>query len=386
MATMSKTPVPYQSKRKEREKGVLFGLIELYLRDGRPVGSNTLKDNGFEHLSSATIRNYFAELEESGFLLQHHASGGRVPTDKAYRFYANEIRHTPVIGRDDDLFLSSLLIKETKEISAYLQEAVEALSELTGLATFIMAPRLDQDFIVNIKLLKIDENRVLAALITDFGLIHTQILYLPKRMSNFSLKRIEEYFHFRLQGRDRPVLSPDEESFAKQSYNEIVLRHFISYTNSSSEDLYKGGFSKLLLYPEFHDPSVLTHTLSLFENSDVIRFMLQECFSSEKLCYWIGDDLKAHLPPPHLSSMVAIPYKIHQKIVGTIAVLGPNRIPYATIFGLLEKASKYLSDNLTKNMYKFQLTFRQHNAKELGLTETSSERLGLSYQLEKRHE
>lgn len=383
---MSKIVTPYKSKRREKEREVLFGLIELYLKEGRPVGSNTLKESGFDHLSSATIRNYCAELEEDGLLIQHHTSGGRIPTDKAYRLYAEAMESTPLLSRDDDLFLSSLLLQETKEIPSYLQEVTEALSEITGLATFLMAPRLDQDFITDIKLLKVDDKRVLAALVTDFGLVHTQILYLPKKMSNFSLKRIEEYFQSRLHNRERPALSHDEEHFAKQSYNEIVLRHFIKHTNKSSEEIHKGGFSKLLLYPEFHDPAILTHTLSLFENKDAIRFFLQESFTKEKMVYWIGDDLKEYMPTPYLSSVIVIPYRIHQKIVGSIAVLGPNRIPYPKIFGFLNATSKYLSENLTKSMYKFKLTFRQQNPKAIDLRDQRSEIIGLPYQTEKKYD
>lgn len=133
---MSKIATPYKSKRREKEREVLFGLIELYLKEGRPVGSNTLKESGFDHLSSATIRNYCAELEEDGLLIQHHTSGGRIPTDKAYRLYAEAMESTPLLNRDDDLFLSSLLLQETKEIPSYLQEVTEALSEITGLPPF----------------------------------------------------------------------------------------------------------------------------------------------------------------------------------------------------------------------------------------------------------
>ena len=83
---------PKQKLRESREKAVLLGLVELYLLTGKPIGSNTLKENGFGHISSATIRNYFAKLEAQGMLKQQHSSGGRTPTPLAYKFYANHYR------------------------------------------------------------------------------------------------------------------------------------------------------------------------------------------------------------------------------------------------------------------------------------------------------
>ena len=93
------------------------------------------------------------------------------------------------ISKEDDLFLSLLFLKETKEISAYLQEATEAISELSGCAAFIASPRFDQDFIIKMKLVEVDIKRILCVVLTDFGQIYTELIYLPKKMSTFSLVR-----------------------------------------------------------------------------------------------------------------------------------------------------------------------------------------------------
>lgn len=357
-----------RKNRKTKEMEVLLGLIDLYLKQGRPIGSNTLKENGFDNLSSATIRNYFARLETEGFLRQHHASGGRIPTDKAYRLYAETKRDAVEINKGDDQFLNSLLTRETKELSIYFQEAAEAISELTGCAVFIAAPKFDQDFIVQIKLVEIDEKRTLCILITNFSLIHTEVLYLPKKMDKGALDRIEQYFHFRLTGLNKPKMSESDETFAKHAYNEIVLRHFVSYTNMQFEDVYKAGFSKLLHHPEFHDPAILSNTLGFFEHRDTVKQILKECFEGKELKYWIGDDLEAYIAPPYYTSAVAIPYRIHNHIVGAIALLGPDRLAYAKIFGILEKVSHYISENLTQTLYKYKINYRQPRSEEIAKT------------------
>lgn len=377
-----------KKNRKSKETEVLIGLIDLYLKQGRPIGSNTLKESGFDHLSSATIRNYFARLEMEGLLRQHHSSGGRVPTDKAYRLYAEMKKADPEISRSDDQFLTSLLSRETKELSIYFQEAAQAISELTGSAVFIAAPRFDQDFIVQIKVIEIDDKRALCVILTDFSLVHTEILYLPKKMDKGALGKLEEYFHFRLTGLDKPKLSEAAETFAKHAYNEIVLRHFVSYTNMQFEDVYKAGFSKLLLHPEFHDPAILSNTLALFENRDSIRKILKECFEAKELKYWIGDDLRSLIAPPHYTSMIAIPYRIHNHVVGVVALLGPDRLHYAKIFGILEKVSHYISENLTNTLYKYKINYRQPKSLEIESQQRDPHLIGLAGQslIEKKND
>ena len=96
---MGKIVAIKKNSRKDREREVLLGLVDLYIREGKPIGSHTLQDEGFEHLSSATIRNYFSKLEVEGYLKQHHISGGRSPTDKAFRIYAEEMLLTNSISK-----------------------------------------------------------------------------------------------------------------------------------------------------------------------------------------------------------------------------------------------------------------------------------------------
>ena len=220
-----------RNQREERENAVLIGLVELYLLTGKPIGSNTLKENGFDHISAATIRNYFAKLETQGFLKQQHSSGGRIPTAEAYKFYAKHSLDSTEIDPTDLQLLKKELSQDTREIAGYLQNASELLSNLTQSAIFLSSPRFDQDLITDVKLMNIDAKRCLCLMITDFGLVHSEILYTPKKLSNFCLKRIETYFHFRMTGLDRPKLSKQEEDIAAQFYNEILLRYIVDYSN-----------------------------------------------------------------------------------------------------------------------------------------------------------
>src|SRR5579872_5881271 len=164
----------------DREQAVLLGLVDLYLTTGKPIGSQTLQENGFESLSSATIRNYFSKMEEEGYLKQPHTSGGRLPTAKAFRLYADSCRGRESLEGETVEILEESLKKKEKEVATALHLAAESLSDLAKCAVFISAPRFDQDFVQDIRLIQLDPTKLLSVVITDFGLIRTETMYVDQ--------------------------------------------------------------------------------------------------------------------------------------------------------------------------------------------------------------
>jgi len=349
-----------KSLKQEREYRVLMGLIEYFINTGKPVGSNTLKETGFKDLSSATIRNYFASLEKQGYLEQHHTSGGRIPTEAAFKLYAEEALSSPEITSYQKNKLDKLDIDETRAIASYLQEAVESLSDLTNLAIFISAPRFDQDYMSRIKIMDIDSKRCLCAIITDFGVIQTEVIHVDTKLSAFSIKRIEEYFHWRLTGHDEPQnIDVEEDELAQKIYNELMVRYVISYSTFSDEDIFRTGFSKLLAYPEFHDASTLANSLTILETKRTIRLLLKKCSGTNAIKCWIGSDFISLTNVNPNSMVMAIPYYINNQPVGAVGMMGPIRTNYKSMTGILQKFSEVISDTLTRNIYKHKISFRQ---------------------------
>lgn len=355
-----------KTSKQDRELKVLLGLVDYYIKTAKPVGSNSLKEAGFDDLSSATIRNYFANLESSGYLTQQHASGGRIPTAKAFRFYADFKKTNTIYTKEAEKTFSSFNDRETREIATFLQEAAEIFSQTTQCAVFLSTPRFDQDIIITIKLVPIDHFRCLGIVVTDFGLIHTEILTSDKKITNFTAKRIEEYFHWRLTGLNKPEgLTKEDEALAQRFYNEILVRYVVGYSNFSDADIYKTGFSKLLLYPEFHTPSALPSSLALFENTQGMRLLLKEVKKHNQTKVWIGDDLTLYTSSTPDCAILSAPYHINKQPVGAIGLLGPMRIPYEHLFDLMQAFTKNLSEALTRNIYKHKITFREPNKGEI---------------------
>jgi heat-inducible transcriptional repressor len=363
-------PITKKSGKLDRERKVLLGLVDYYLKTGKPVGSHTLKEVGFDDLSSATIRNYFARLEDEGYLTQQHISGGRIPTDKAYRLYANAYKD--FLLPQEPVF-TSFRDTETREIATLLQGAAESLAEKTQTAVFLSAPRFEQDFIIGMKLVVIDATRCLCVLVTDFGDLKPEVLYVPHKLSAFTAKRLEAYFNWRLNmsGHSKPQpLSAEEEQLGQELYSELMVRYIVSYSQFANEEIYRTGFSTLLHYPEFHEPATLANTLSLFENTHGMLLLLKECSKLNTLKFWIGEDLKAYsTEAAQYSSIVAAPYHVGQQVVGAVGLLGPMRVPYRSLFALLNDFTENISNALTRNLYKFKISVRQPKQENLDLSQ-----------------
>lgn len=361
------TPPIKKSGKIDREHKVLIGLIEHYIKTGKPVGSNVLKEVGFEDLSSATIRNYFAHLEEKGYLAQQHSSGGRIPTNQAFKLYANEY-----INKESEKLKQPFQFVEKNEsraITTLLQYAGEELASLTNTAVFLSAPRFEQDFIVGIKLIVIDHDRCLCVLMTDFGEIRTETLYIEHKISTLAARRLEGYFNWRLTGKSKPDnLNKAEETIAQKLYNELLVRYIVGYSQFNEEEIYRTGFSSLLNYPEFQDPTTLASSLALFENTHGMRLLLKECAKFDMLKFWIGNDLINYSSQIHLDcAVIAIPYYVNNKPVGSIGLFGPLRIPYRSLFKILREFSEQLSKTLTNTLYKYKITLRERKIESISV-------------------
>ena len=355
---------PKLSLKEKRQRSILMGLIEHYIKTGKPVGSNTLKETGFKSLSSATIRNYFTDLESEGLLHQQHTSGGRFPTEKAFRIYIEHHLDSTELPEDFKEKSAPLTSFESKEIASYLPQAAAAVSDATGLAAFFSSPRFDHDFLSEIKLIPVGPSRAAAIMITDFGVVKMELIPLEKKLNSFSIKRIEEYFHFRLHSMDQKPenLSEEEEETAHRIYNELVVRFVIGHSAFQTEDLIRTGFAKLLGHQDFQDPEQVAASLSLFENNHTLRLILRDSFKRDTLRFWIGEDLLPFSAVNPHCSIIAIPYHINLQPVGAIGVMGPIRLPYKKVIGALKSASLMISKTLTDAIYKYKITYRQPDA------------------------
>ncbi len=364
----------------QREKQVLFGLIDLFIQSGKPIGSQTLQESGFDTLSSATIRNYFVKLEQEGLLEQGHTSAGRIPTPQAFKLFIDEADEPHALDPKEKKWIRSKLVKETKEVISYLQEAADLLSELGICATFLSSLRFDQDYVHDIKLVPLDSDRILSVLITDFGLVHTEIMRIESKLSHFSLKRIENFFRFKMTGLDRPELSEEEDQIAKRLYNEVLMRHLVSHVHFTHSDLYKTGFSKLLNHKDFAEITQLSSTMALFENENSLYTILSDAQRTGQLIRYLGDDLNCYIKTKEpIASVLAVPYFINQTIAGAFGILIPLRSDYKRLIALLNLFQECISETLTKSVYTHKISYRKPSINPAMIEEKPYETMNLPF-------
>ncbi|WP_201456725.1 heat-inducible transcriptional repressor HrcA [Chlamydia sp. 17-3921] len=363
------------SKRDSKILYVLLTAIELYLKTGQPVGSKTLKESLGSQLSTATIRNYFAELEASGFLKKNHTSGGRIPTDLAYRYYIDQC----VSNKNHEIpntILSRLneIPEESRNITKDLQKIIELLGEILDLPVFFSSPRFENDSVINIQLTLVDEQRAVVILATEFGQIFTDILWLPEAFEPESLKRIEFFLQNYLKKiPPKDFLSGKEEDISMTLYNEIVVRYLMRYCNFSEEDLHQTGLSRLLKYEAFKDSDMLARGLSLFENRQHMCKLLEISMRKDQPTAFIGRELSDVLRSSYSGcSVIAVPFLINRSPLGAFGILGSENLPYKEIFPVMELFANRIKDSLTRSFYKFKLSFKRPCSTDPQLSKESS--------------
>lgn len=344
-------------KKSEREMRVLFGLINLYLKTLKPVGSNNLRENGFEDLSSATIRNYFAGLENSGLLEQPHTSGGRIPTWRAFKLFATESK-TKTLPKPIEMGLKRIGQTKTKKIFELLQKATEELSQWTGGAAFITMPHFEQDSIIDMHLISIDAGRLLGVLVTSFGLVHTHTLLIDHKLSEHAIRRIEGCLKSQLIRTSFPQkLSSNELKIAEHVYQELLTRYLVNQSSFFDSGTYKTGLARLLKHPEFHESKDVAGALELFENPENLTHFAKAALASNAVHSWIGEELSLFTSEPSKCSICTVHYTINHIPVGSIGVLLPLSSDYSSIFTLLDALQKSLTQALETNIYTYKLSY-----------------------------
>ncbi|MEC8306574.1 MAG: heat-inducible transcriptional repressor HrcA [Chlamydiota bacterium] len=339
-----------QQQRAQREERLLFAIVERYINTSTPVGSHTLCEEGIINMSSATIRGHLNNLEKEGWLTQPHPSGGRIPSLPAIRKCAHHWIKEATADTSLSDAIQPHLVDNRKEIASYLTQANASLARISQGSAFLISPRFDHDRIVTIRIVPIDCERALCVLITDFGLIHTDILPLPKKMGKLSLKRLETDFNDQLRGSKREI-----DAISRSLYNEVVIRHMVRYANFEEQDIDTTGCSHLLNHACFQDPSLLLQTFSLLENHRQLRVILKECIKQKKMTCWIGEK---EYGGSH-TTIITTPYSIHNHIAGAVGLIVPLCSDYRSLFALMRSFAKGISDQLTRTLQTYQISYRQ---------------------------
>ncbi|MGN0941691.1 MAG: heat-inducible transcriptional repressor HrcA [Selenomonadaceae bacterium] len=335
----------------ERKERILQAIVTDYIESAEPVGSRTLARKHDLGVSPATIRNEMADLEMLGYLEQLHTSSGRIPSSKGYRFYVDELLPPPPLGEREKALIDQWYKSRVKEIDEVFKETARIISKVTNNISIVLAPQMNKATFRCLQFLPLDENRVIAVLMTDAGFVENRIVPLPDGATFDDFKRMAGVINDTLAGVTLDAIHPSElKRIRAEIGDEDIYQAAIEIINRSldtekKERLYLGGTSEMLSQPEFHDVEKVKNLLLMLEEEELVKDILH-AHLGDGLTVSIGqeNDYKGIKD----LSLITATYKLGGELLGTIAVMGPTRMEYAKAMTLLDYMNGHIAEVINK--------------------------------------
>ena len=351
-----KKGVRYNLVLNERAQLVLHSIIENYIQSAEPIGSRTLSKTIGITLSPATIRNIMSDLAELGYLIQNHTSAGRVPTDKAYRFYVNSLATPPSISEQIKEKISQVSNEQGSQVEAILADTVRMLAELTKFACVVSTPKASVSRLQRIELIKISEDRILVILVTKAGVVRDKIIFTNESHTQEFLNSVAEFLNDKFKDHSMQEIRKEiHQSMVddRTRYHDL-LAHAIRLGKKAFElnqpgEMLIDGQMNLLLDSHFHEQSSVRSLIDAFEQKSAIMKILDDSMKHKGVHIFIG--IEIDLKQLQDCSLITASYRNNQNVLGSIGVVGPTSMDYKRIISMVDYTAKILSKTITEQSY-----------------------------------
>jgi heat-inducible transcriptional repressor len=335
----------------ERKLKILQAIIQDYIDTAEPVGSRTLSKKFNLNVSAATIRNEMADLEELGYLTQPHTSAGRVPSDRAYRLYVDNLMEIKRIADIQRHHIKQSLLKRFGEVEELLQYSSKVLSELTQYTSVVLASQIKENKLRHIQLVPVDSENVIAVIVTDTGIIKNPVLKVNGEVDYNILNSISNFLNENLQGltiKDIESKLVNELKLELYEYSSIVQsitpKLFTVLESINDVELFLSGTTNIFNFPEFNDVFKAKNFLRMLEKKQLISSLIASSSNNGGLTISIGSE---NIPQEAKDcSLVTATYKIEGNTLGWLSVIGPTRMDYANVVSVMAQISKTLNEML----------------------------------------
>ena len=318
------------------------------LETGEPVGSRTISKYTDLKLSSATIRNEMSDLEEMGYIQQPHTSAGRIPSDKGYRFYVDQIMQEK---EQEVTEVKSLMIKRVDRVELVLKKLAQLLANNTNYAAMISGPQYHQNKLKFIQLSRMEENKLLVVIVVEGNLIKNAMVNVPESVSQEDILNLNILLNSALNGLTIEQINLDVITKLKQQAGvhsqivDLVLNEVAGAIRADEEDLqiYTSGATNIFKYPELSDGEKASQLISTLEQKDKLQELIADVNESEDsngIQVYIGDETP--LQTMKDCSVVTANYELGEGIRGTIGIIGPKRMDYERVLSTLKHLMKQL--------------------------------------------
>ena len=337
----------------ERKKKILQGIIRNYLETGEPVGSRTISKYTDLNLSSATIRNEMADLEELGYIVQPHTSAGRIPSDKGYRFYVDAM----LAQKEREVReMQEMLIEREDKMEALLKQVAKVLAQNTNYATMISAPTMQGNKLKFIQLSRVDRRQILAVIVVEGNIIKNHILNVKEELDDETLLKLNMLLNTQLNGLAIEQINLGMITALKQQagvHGVIVGEVLDAVAEIIKEDenleIYTSGTNNIFRYPELADQQKASELISTFEEKEALNALVQETLADKNntgIQVYIGEE--SPISNMKDCSVVTATYELDEGMKGTIGIIGPKRMDYDKVVDTLKNLMHQLDDYYRK--------------------------------------
>ena len=339
----------------ERKIKILNSIIQTYLITGEPVGSRTISKYTDLNLSSATIRNEMSDLEDLGYIIQPHTSAGRIPSDKGYRFYVDNLMKEKIAEVDE---MKDILIEKADKLDHLLKHVAKLLAANTNYATMISAPQYKRNKLKFIQLSRVEESQLLVVVMLEGNLIKNRLIEVDERVSEDEVAKLNILINTFLQGLNLQEINMELIQRMKaqaEGYGQIIgqIIDAVAVVIQEEDDLeiYTSGTTNLLKYPELGDREKASELLYMMEEKKALSELIvdQEVSAEENknpIQIYIGSESPVSTIKD--CSIVTATYELEEGVQGTIGIIGPKRMDYKKVVGNLQTMMNQLDDIFKK--------------------------------------
>ncbi len=332
----------------DRKVTILKAIIKTYLETGEPVGSRTISKYTDLQLSSATIRNEMSDLEEMGYIIQPHTSAGRIPSDKGYRFYVDQIMQEK---EQEVTEVKALMIKRVDRVELILKKLAQLLANNTNYAAMISGPQYHHNKLKFIQLSQMDPHKLLVVTVVEGNLIRNKVVTVQEEISQEDLLNLNIMLNSSLNGLTIEEINLGVISRLKEQAGihsqviDLVLGEVAAVIQSEEEDLqiYTSGATNIFRYPELSDGEKASQLIRTLEQKEMLQELITDVNNTEEdngIQVYIGEETP--LQTMKDCSVVTANYELGEGIRGTIGIIGPKRMDYEKVLGTLRHLMRQL--------------------------------------------
>lgn len=337
----------------ERKIKILQAIINDYIMTGEPVGSRTLAKKYDLGVGSATIRNEMADLEELGFLEQPHTSAGRIPSSKGYRLYVDNLMEKQSLSIEEELRIKEYIINSALfEVDKIVKQASTLLSELTSLTCVVQTPSVKRSYIKSVQLLKVDNFNLVSVIVADNGVIKNHSIRVNKMPTDETLHNINFILNKNLKNLTIEEINLEVINNLRSElegfddlFTGILPALYETLKEVNTSELLVEGATNIFNYPEYNDIEKAKEILSLLNNKDCVIELMEP---AGEISIKIGDE--NFYKEAKDCSIISAEYTLNGKPIGTIGLIGPQRINYSRVIAIMAQVMKELNKTLKNHI------------------------------------